>query len=162
MRRKVYPLEVLLWSVAFPGFGQIINKTYIRGALFIILEFIINVNANLNMNIVYSFQGKSEQAISVTNYEWAMFYPCVYMFGMYESYLCAIEKTGKEPEDYLSLPFIGGAYFSTVGVIFSNINPDFILIPPTFIAIGGIILGILIGVGVRRLLRSRSTYIEKP
>lgn len=155
MNRKVNPSEVLLWSIAFPGFGQIINKNYIRGAFFIGLEFLINVNANLNMNILYSFQGKSVQAISVTNYEWAMFYPCVYMFAIYESYLGAIEKAGKLPGDYLSLPFVCGAYFSTVAVIVSNLRTEPFVIPPTFVAIIGIVIGVVIGGGLRQLLRRK-------
>ena len=150
MKRDVYPLEVLLWSIAFPGFGQIINKMYIKGAFFIVLEFVINVNANLNMNILYSFQGKSAQAIEVTNYEWAMFYPCVYLFAIYESYLFALEKSGQEVGKFLALPFVSGAYFSTVGVIFSNVGG--ILFPPTFVAIFGIIFGVGIGSLVRALL----------
>ncbi len=150
MKRNVYPLEVLLWSIAFPGFGQILNKMYLKGAFFIVLEFVINVNANLNMNILYSFQGKSTQAIEVTNYEWAMFYPCVYLFAIYESYLCALEKSGQEVRKYLSLPFVSSAYFSTVGVIFSNVGG--IPFPPTFVAIFGIVLGVGVGSLVRTLL----------
>ncbi|WP_273852392.1 hypothetical protein [Guptibacillus spartinae] len=147
MKRNVYPLEVLLWSIAFPGFGQIINKMYIRGAFFIVLEFVINVNANLNMNILYSFQWKSAQAIEATNYEWAMFYPCVYLFAIYESYFSALEKSGQEIKKFLALPFVGGAYFSTVGVIFSNVSN--MVLPPTFVGI----LGIVFGVGIGGLLR---------
>ena len=150
MKRNVYPLEVLLWSIAFPGFGQILNKMYLKGAFFIVLEFVINVNANLNMNILYSFQGKSAQAIEVTNYEWAMFYPCVYLFAIYESYLCALEKSGQEVRKYLALPFVSGAYFSTVGVIFSNVGG--ILLPPTFVAIFGIFFGVGVGSLIRTLL----------
>lgn len=99
------------------------------------------------MNILYSFQWKSAQAIEATNYEWAMFYPCVYLFAIYESYLSALEKSGQEIKKYLALPFVGGAYFSTVGVIFSTIRS--MVLPPTFVAI----LGIVFGVGIGGLLR---------
>ncbi|MBN8209167.1 hypothetical protein JI666_10465 [Bacillus sp. NTK071] len=159
--RKVYPLEVLLWSIAFPGFGQIINKMYIRGAFFILLEFVINVKSSLNMNILYSFQGKSNEAVLVTNYEWAMFYPCVYMFAIYESYFRAIEKNGEKPPVYLSLPFVSGAYFSTVGVIVSNKHPYDYFIPPTFVPILGIAIGVVVGLCVRSILIHFSKPIEK-
>ena len=162
MKRNVYPLEILLWSIAFPGFGQILNKMYIRGAFFIVLEFVINVNANLNMNILYSFQGKSSQAIAVTNYEWAMFYPCVYLFAIYESYLCAIEKSGREAGGFLALPFVAGAYFSTVGVIFSKVDGGAFLLPPTFVAIFGILIGVAIGSWIRVLLGNYVETKKKP
>ncbi|KMM36139.1 hypothetical protein [Guptibacillus hwajinpoensis] len=150
--KKIYPFEVLLWSIAFPGFGQIINKMYIRGAFFILLEFVINVKSSLNMNILYSFQGKANEAVLVTNYEWAMFYPCVYMFAIYESFLRAIEKSGQNPPVFLTLPFVTGAYFSTVGVIYSNTIPYRFWIPPTFIPILGIAVGVAVGFFVRFIL----------
>lgn len=152
MKRKLYPLEVVLWSIAFPGFGQILNRAYIRGGFFIILEFIINAQSNLNLNILYSFQGNSEQAIDVTNYQWAMFYPCIYLFAIYESYVMAVQRADRKVPRYISLPFVFGAYISTVGVIYSDTLPSIIHIPPTFIPIIGIGIGVGVGFGLRSLL----------
>jgi len=45
--------EVLFWSIALPGFGQILNKKYAKGILFILLEFTINLQANLNEAIIF-------------------------------------------------------------------------------------------------------------
>ncbi|WP_347552146.1 hypothetical protein ABFG93_08030 [Pseudalkalibacillus hwajinpoensis] len=161
MKRKVFPFEVLLWSIAFPGFGQIINKAYILGAFFILLEFVINVKSNLNLNILYSFQGKSEEAVLVTNYEWAMFYPCVYLYAIYESFLSAIEKSGEVPPVYLSLPFVTGAYFSTVGVVYSDVLPFIIYVPSTFIPIIGIVIGVGVGFMLRLMIIRFSEYGKK-
>ncbi|WP_377891266.1 hypothetical protein [Alkalihalobacillus sp. R86527] len=152
MKRKLYPFEILLWSIAFPGFGQILNRAYIRGGFFILLEFMINVKSKLNMNILYSFQGKSELAISVTNYEWAMFYPCVYLFAIYESYVMAFERLNMPTPSYLTLPFVSAAYFSTIGVIYSNVS---LPIPPTFVPIIGIGIGVMVGFALRALLIQR-------
>jgi hypothetical protein len=41
-------IEVLLWSIALPGFGQILNGNFLKGLLLIGLEFMINVQSNLN------------------------------------------------------------------------------------------------------------------
>jgi hypothetical protein len=30
------------WSIAFPGFGQLLNQKYVKGILFIFIEFIVN------------------------------------------------------------------------------------------------------------------------
>ena len=32
------PTEKLLWSIALPGFGQMLNGKYVKGILLIILE----------------------------------------------------------------------------------------------------------------------------
>ncbi|MCA0989082.1 hypothetical protein [Guptibacillus algicola] len=152
MKRKLFPIEILLWSIAFPGFGQILNRAYIRGGFFIILEFVINVKSNLNLNIMYSFQGKSGLAIDVTNYEWAMFYPCIYLFAIFESYVMAYERLGLPTPPYLTLPFVSAAYFSTIGVIYSSIPSP---IAPTFIPIIGIGVGVGIGFALRALILRR-------
>jgi TM2 domain-containing membrane protein YozV len=34
--------EALFWSIALPGFGQLINGKFIKGILFLILEFRIS------------------------------------------------------------------------------------------------------------------------
>lgn len=48
-------LEVLVWSIAFPSFGQSLNRQYVKG--------------NVNAVIIYSFLFKTAQAIAETNYE---------------------------------------------------------------------------------------------
>jgi hypothetical protein len=50
-------IEVLLWSIALPGFGQILNGKFLKGLLFIGLEFLINVQSNFNTAIKSSFHG---------------------------------------------------------------------------------------------------------
>jgi len=75
-------MEKLLWSIAFPGFGQLLNKKYFKGTLLIFLEILVNVLGNLNEVIILSFQGNIEMAIDQANYQWIMFYPCIYFFAM--------------------------------------------------------------------------------
>jgi TM2 domain-containing membrane protein YozV len=62
------PYEKLLWSIALPGFGQLLNGKYIKGILFIFLEIIINVRGNFNEIIMLSFQGEIENAVVQANY----------------------------------------------------------------------------------------------
>jgi TM2 domain-containing membrane protein YozV len=37
--KKTTKLEAILWSVAFPGFGQLLNGHLIKGIMFIFLEY---------------------------------------------------------------------------------------------------------------------------
>ncbi|KIL40729.1 membrane protein [Gordoniibacillus kamchatkensis] len=108
-------VEKLLWSIALPGFGQFLNKKYIKGITLILLEFIINTQAHLNVIIIYSFKGDIARAIETTNYHWLMFYPCLYMFGMWDAY-----KDGGNTKRYEYLPFVMGAFLATVGLIYSS------------------------------------------
>lgn len=82
MEKKDKIIESILWSIALPGFPQILNGRYLKGILFIILEFLINVMANFNEAIRLSFIGNIEGAVSQANDQWLMFYPCLYFFAM--------------------------------------------------------------------------------
>src|SRR5690349_17996690 len=100
--KKMSKLEAILWNIAFPGFSQLLTGQYIKGVLFVALEFIMNVKSRFNQAIMYSFLGEIERAEAVTNYQWLMFYPCVYMFAMWDAYRTAMP----ENEKYSFLPFV--------------------------------------------------------
>lgn len=108
--------EKLFWSIAFPGFGQLLNGKYVKGVLFIFLEFSINVQAHFNEIILLSFNGKIDEAIQQANYGWLMFYPCLYFFAMWDAY----KDAGGGQKPYSFLPFVFSAYFVTVGVMYST------------------------------------------
>ncbi|MDQ0245063.1 hypothetical protein J2S09_002639 [Bacillus fengqiuensis] len=72
--------EKLMWSIAFPGFGQYLNGKYFKGTVLLILEFLINIQANFNQVILLSFHGEIGDAIKHADYQWLMFYPCLYFF----------------------------------------------------------------------------------
>ena len=110
------PYEKLLWSIALPGFGQLLNGKYIKGILFIFLEIIINVQGSFNEIIMSIFQGEIENAVVQANYQWLMFYPCLYFYAMWD----AFKDSGGRKEPFSFLPFVFAAYFVTVGCIYSS------------------------------------------
>lgn len=111
------PLEALIWSIALPGFGQFLNNSYFKGAVLIALEVGINMGANLNTIIISSFQGQPNLAIQQTDYQWLMFYPCLYMFGIWDAFK---DAGGGANSPYAFIPFVLCAFFGTVGVIYSS------------------------------------------
>ena len=137
-------LEALLWSIALPGFGQLLQKQYIKGILFVVLEFLINVQSNFNEAIRFSFMGEVQQSISVINFQWLMFYPCLYFFAMWDAF-----KAAGPVSRYSFLPFVFSAYFVTVGVMYSTkwtiggilFGPIWL---PMLSAIPGVVVGILL------------------
>jgi hypothetical protein len=109
-------MDKLFWSIALPGFGQLLNGKYIKGIVLIALEFLINVQANFNEVIILSFQGNIQAAIQKADYGWLMFYPCLYFFAMWDAY----RDTGGGQSPFSFLPFVFSAYFVTIGLIFSD------------------------------------------
>jgi hypothetical protein len=143
--KKMGKLEAVLWNIAFPGFGQLLTGNYMKGILFVFLEFLINMNSHFNLAILYSFQGEMDMAYSVLNFQWIMFYPCVYLFALWDAYRFAMP----ENERLSYLPFVFCAYFVTVGIMYSskitilNLNLGPVFLPMLFL-IPGLIAGFLI------------------
>jgi hypothetical protein len=108
--------ETLMWSIALPGLGQFLNKKYIKGIVLLAAEILINVQANFNEVIILSFHGDITTAVQHADYQWLMFYPCLYFFAIWDAFKDA--GGGKTP--YLFLPFVCAAYFVTVGLIYSS------------------------------------------
>lgn len=89
MRQKqVYksPVAAMLWSVALPGLGQLYNRDYIPAFLLIVLEFLVNYLSNLNLAILFSFNGELLQAHEIIDYRWGLFYPAIYGFAIWQAY----------------------------------------------------------------------------
>ncbi|GIN38058.1 hypothetical protein [Heyndrickxia oleronia] len=151
------PTEALLWSIAFPGFGQIINGKYVKGLVFLILEVLINVKAHFNAIIVLSFHGEIEKSIALTNYDWLMFYPCLYFFSMWD----AFKDAGGGKNSYTSIIFVFTAYTVTVGTIYSSTFTLFgQLFGPIWLPILSVIPGIAIGLAIKALLISFKNKVE--
>lgn len=135
-------LEAILWSIALPGFAQLLNRKFVKGIVFIFLEFLVNVNSHFNMVILYSFQGNIREAIEATNYQWLMFYPCLYMFAMWDAYK---DAEGETPP-YSYLPFVFSAYFVTIGLIYSPaLKLGQKLLGPVWLPILSLFPGLLVG-----------------
>lgn len=131
----------LLWSITFPGFGQIYNRQVLKGFAFILLEFIINLQGGINRAILYSFHGEFSLASQTANWDWLLFYPCIYIFGAGEAFYQAYyQETGSSPKKAL-FPFILAAMIGTIGAIYGYRWG----LGPIFNGVIGMSLGALLG-----------------
>jgi hypothetical protein len=144
--KSISKLEAILWSIALPGFPQLLKNSIIKGIFFVALEFLINVQSNFNEGIRLSFLGETRLAAEVINYQWLMFYPCLYMFAMWD----AFKSAEGERDKYAFLPFVCTAYTVTTGLMLSpRIFINEIFIGPIFFPM----LCVLPGVGAGLLLK---------
>lgn len=142
----------LLWSIALPGFGQLLNGALIKGILLVVLEFIVNVKANFNEIIMLSFNGNIEGAIQQADYGWLMFYPCLYFFAAWDAYR---DDVGEE-KPYMFLPFAFSAFFVTVGLMFSkSVKIMGVLLGPVWFPMSCVIPGVAVGFLLRYLLMKK-------
>lgn len=146
--------EVLFWSIAIPGLGQLLNGKPIKGIIFLALEFLINVQSNLNEVILFSLHGEIEEAILKVDFQWLMFYPCLYFFAMWDAY----KDAGGSKDRFSFLPFVFAAYVVTVGCIYSNQFRMFgVLLGPVWLPILCVLPGLALGMIIRMILRKRIT-----
>ncbi|PLT27466.1 hypothetical protein [Peribacillus deserti] len=149
MEKKNKIIESVLWSIALPGFSQILNGRLFKGFLLIGLEFVINVNSNFNEIIRLSFIGNIERAVSEANFKWLMFYPCLYFFAMWDAFKDA--GGGKKP--YAYLPFVSSAFLVTVGIMYSAHARVFgILLGSVWFPMLCVIPGLIIGFSLKIIL----------
>ena len=144
--KKRSKFELLLWGIAFPGFGQLLSGSYIKGILLVLLEIIINVQAHFNRIIILSFNGNIHEAVTQANYDWLLFYPCVYFFAIWDAF-----KDGSGPErPFMFLPFVFSAYLVTVGVFFSkSFTIHGVLLGPVWLPMLCLPIGLAIGFTIR-------------
>ena len=148
-KSKLTKLEAVMWSIALPGFAQLLTGNLVKGILFVSLEFIVNVFSNFNKGIMYSFLGETEMALQVMDLQWLMFYPCLYMFAMWDAY----REVMPEGEKLTFLPFVFSAYFVTVGLMYSPKVSLFGVFPgPVFLPMIFVIPGVTTGFLIRKLL----------
>ena len=149
MLNKKNTIEKILWSIAFPGFGQILNGKLVKGLIFLFFELLINIKANINEVIILSFHGNTLKAIERTNYQWLMFYPCIYMFAIWDAY----RDSGGHNTPNAFLPFVLSAFLGTIGVVYSSVfRIKGILLGPVWFPVVCFIFGVLIGVVIQRFL----------
>lgn len=149
-------LEKALWSIAIPGFGQFLNRQYFKGAVLVLLEFLINSKANINTAIVLSFLGKTEQAVEASNYQWLMFYPCVYLYSIWDAYR---DGSYGEEKPLMFIPFALSAYIETVGVVYSGVfRINGVLLGPIFLPMACIFVGLGLGFLIRSIAIKIMSY----
>ncbi|MED4588229.1 hypothetical protein [Priestia flexa] len=85
------PYIIAWWSAAFPGFGHLLLSKYLRGFVLFIWEVIVNLQANVNLAMIYSFQGEIEKAKEVLDTRWLLIYIPVYIFGIWDSYRTTVD-----------------------------------------------------------------------
>ncbi|MDQ0230786.1 hypothetical protein [Metabacillus malikii] len=154
-------IEAIFWSIALPGFAQLLNKKYAKGFVFIFLEFLVNVCSNFNSAIMASFLGDIDKAFQVVDFQWLMFYPCLYMFAMWDAFKDAEGEVSK----YSFFPFVFGAYFITVGIMYSPIAKiNGVKLGPVWFPMLSLIPGLLVGFIIWGILKwiNKNKKVKSP
>ena len=89
--QNVNPWLPAWWSAAFPGLGHLMMGMYLKGFILFIWEYFINLNANINLAILYSFTGRFELAKDVVDIKWVLLYMPIYVVSIWDSYRLSVD-----------------------------------------------------------------------
>ncbi|KAB7669937.1 hypothetical protein [Bacillus sp. B1-b2] len=150
---KLGKFQSIMWSIALPGFSQLLTGQYFKGTLFVLSEITINVCSHFNKAIMLSFLGEFSNASSIVDYQWLMSYAFLYFFAMWDAYKYEMP----ENEELAFLPFASAAAFVTLGLIYSNVIKFFgQVLGPVFTPMIFVIPGLASGFVIRYLLLNLS------
>ncbi|MBU9710227.1 hypothetical protein [Evansella tamaricis] len=107
-------------SVMMPGVGQLHNRQFIKGIIILVLEHVVNKLGNINMAILLCLNGRTEEALDIVSYDFALFYPGFYVFTVYDAILHARKETNINGGYFYGLAGFAGCF----GVIYSEYIPN--------------------------------------
>ena len=75
----------------FPGFGHLLLSKYLRAFLLILWEIVINLQAHVNLALMYTFLGEFQLVKDVVNIRWSLLYVPTFVFAIWDSYRAAVD-----------------------------------------------------------------------
>ncbi|MCM3488205.1 hypothetical protein M3689_02660 [Alkalihalophilus marmarensis] len=147
MNKKV---EAVAWNLFFPGLAQItVTKRLGKGVFFFLLALLININARINDIVILSFKGETQRAVEATDYQWLLFYSCLYFFALWDGY----RECGGIKESYAFIPFVFSGYMVTIGIVFSpSIHLSGFLLGPLWLPVIVAVISFLGGMLLRTII----------
>ncbi|MBL0387286.1 hypothetical protein JJB07_11550 [Tumebacillus sp. ITR2] len=88
---KLNPKLAAFWSALMPGTGHLYCYRLSTGFFALFSWIAVVYQSHLLPSVLYTFHGDFEQARTVLNPAWGLFFPSLYAFSIYDSYLTATE-----------------------------------------------------------------------
>lgn len=89
--RRSHPWMAAWLSATVPGFGQIYLGMYLKGLILLSLEILLNTFGKVNLAILYTFTLQFDKVHQVVDYNWALVYAAIFVFGVWDAYRVSVE-----------------------------------------------------------------------
>ncbi|WP_148931619.1 hypothetical protein [Paenibacillus methanolicus] len=124
--------------MVMPGGGQIYNRQIIKGFAFFFWEHTLNYLGCINKAIYLDLNGHHSEALSMLDYQFALFYPAVYVLGVFDAFH---DAKVENPNSNAGSFFILGGILGTLSLVFLKYFPYPLLV-------GGLCMIVPIMIGV--------------
>ncbi|WP_160725208.1 hypothetical protein [Bacillus sp. USDA818B3_A] len=109
-----------LFSILMPGFGQLYNRQFIKGVIFVAIEHFDNISGKINKAIQLDLNGFHQQALDTVVYDGMLFYPGFYVYAIWDAWYYAKKGANKTLS---SIPFLIGGFLGEFGALFASKLP---------------------------------------
>ncbi|MED1203986.1 hypothetical protein [Heyndrickxia acidicola] len=89
---KRYPILAIFWSLTVPGLGQLYLHRIVTAFFSLTWTVVFYYYSHGLQAISLLFLGKIQEATNVINMEWFLFFPSIYGFAVYDSYMNTVEN----------------------------------------------------------------------
>ena len=86
------PLMAALWSAVAPGLGHLYCDRRLKAFILTAWYLAVTLNANIVLNVFHLLQGDYETARQLIDYQWLLFWPSIYVFGIVDAYQDTVEQ----------------------------------------------------------------------
>lgn len=94
------PLMSSFWSAMLLGLGQLCNNQFLKALVLMLWYLVVIVKSNLSLAAYHSLLGQFDQARQVLDYQWALFWPSIFVFGVADAYDGAVEQNNQAEEAF--------------------------------------------------------------
>jgi hypothetical protein len=106
-----------LFSILMPGLGQVYNRQFARGIIFLLIEHYDNAFSHINAAIHFDFNGFHQEALNVTDFGYLLFYPGFYAYVVWDAWFFAKQGADKTKT---AIPFVIGGFLGEFASIYAT------------------------------------------
>lgn len=102
------PTMAALWSAVAPGLGHLYSDRKLKAFILTGWYLAVTLKANLVLSVFHLLRGDLEGSKQLVDYQWLLFWPSIYMFGIVDAYQDAVEQNAlcKKSFDYRMRKYI--------------------------------------------------------
>jgi TM2 domain-containing membrane protein YozV len=86
------PTMAALWSVLMPGFGQLYNDRALQALALMGWYLAVAFKSGLALGAYHTLRGEFHLVLPLLNYQWLLFWPSIYIFGIADAYADTVEQ----------------------------------------------------------------------
>lgn len=94
------PVMAAVWSAIGTGFGQLYCDRGLKSVILMAWYFAVVINSGLSQAMVHTLLGEHARALASIDWQWLLFWPSIYIFGIADAYHDCVEQNNLAEEAF--------------------------------------------------------------